>query len=420
MGVTAMRAFLGLLLAASLALPAHAQTGMEWGGPNNQSSLALIAPTPATLANNNQIATTAWVNNVVNAGLPLASGKIWIGSVGNIATAQTPSGDLTVSNGGVFTFGTVNANVGTFGSATLCSVFTVNAKGLITAASQPACTPAIASITGLGTGVGAALAINVGSAGAPVLFNGAGGTPTSLVLTNATGLPVGSITGLGAGCATWLGTPSSANLRGCLTDESGTGVAYFQGGDIGTPSAGVGTNLTALNASNLGSGTVPAARGGAGTINGCLTANGSGVVTQCAMANISDYAQGTWTPTLVGSTSGSWVLATAVGSYEKIGRQITVRFTIQTSSASAPVGTVNIGGLPFTSANTANDNGLCFVGIIGGWTSAGGYTLPSAVVVPNSAVANMAEAGSALAQRFMPVGSLAASTLIEGMCNYHI
>jgi hypothetical protein len=41
-----------------------------------------------------------------------------------------------------------------------------------------------------GTGVGAALAINVGSAGAPILFDGAGGTPSSMTLTNATGLPI--------------------------------------------------------------------------------------------------------------------------------------------------------------------------------------------------------------------------------------
>jgi hypothetical protein len=41
-----------------------------------------------------------------------------------------------------------------------------------------------------GTGVATALAVNIGSAGAPVLFNGAGGTPASLTLTNATGLPM--------------------------------------------------------------------------------------------------------------------------------------------------------------------------------------------------------------------------------------
>lgn len=54
-----------------------------------------------------------------------------------------------------------------------------------------------------------------------------------------------------AGLITFMTTPSSANLRSLLTDESGTGVAYFQGGDIGTPSAGVLTNATGLPTAGL-------------------------------------------------------------------------------------------------------------------------------------------------------------------------
>lgn len=49
------------------------------------------------------------------------------------------SGDATAAAGGATTLATVNANVGTFGSSTQCTVITVNAKGLITAASQTAC-----------------------------------------------------------------------------------------------------------------------------------------------------------------------------------------------------------------------------------------------------------------------------------------
>lgn len=238
------------LLSAFLAAPALAQ-----------APFAQIAPTPPTLDNGDRIATTAWVNNFINAGIPLASGKIFIGSVGNIATAQTITGDAALSVAGALTLSTVNANVGTFGSATQATIFTVDAKGRMTAAANVTVTPAVGSITGLGTGIATALGVNIGSAGAPVLFNGAGGTPSSIALASGTGLPISTgVSGLGAGCATWLGTPSSANLRGCITDESGTGLAYFQGGDIGTPSAGVGTNLTALNAGNLGSGNVPTAR----------------------------------------------------------------------------------------------------------------------------------------------------------------
>jgi hypothetical protein len=54
------------------------------------------------------------------------------------------------------------------------------------------------------------------------------GTPVSGTLTNCTGLPVASgIAGLGTGVATFLTTPSSANLRAALTDETGTGSAVF-------------------------------------------------------------------------------------------------------------------------------------------------------------------------------------------------
>jgi hypothetical protein len=90
------------------------------------------------------------------------------------------SGDATASGTGAVTFATVNSNVGSFGSATNCVTLTVNGKGLITAASAATCTPAIGSVTGLATGI-----------------------------------------------ATFLGTPSSANLLAALTTKTGTGNAVF-------------------------------------------------------------------------------------------------------------------------------------------------------------------------------------------------
>lgn len=54
------------------------------------------------------------------------------------------------------------------------------------------------------------------------------GTPSSGTLTNCTGLPVSSgISGLGADVATFLGTPSSANLAAAVTDETGSGALVF-------------------------------------------------------------------------------------------------------------------------------------------------------------------------------------------------
>ena len=61
----------------------------------------------------------------------------------------------------------------------------------------------------------------------PTLVTPILGTPTSGTLTNCTGLPTTGLSGLGAGVATFLATPSSANLAGALTDETGTGSAVF-------------------------------------------------------------------------------------------------------------------------------------------------------------------------------------------------
>jgi hypothetical protein len=57
---------------------------------------------------------------------------------------------------------------------------------------------------------------------------GALGTPSSGTLSSCTGLPVATgISGLGTGVATFLATPSSANLAAAVTDESGTGTLVF-------------------------------------------------------------------------------------------------------------------------------------------------------------------------------------------------
>ena len=54
------------------------------------------------------------------------------------------------------------------------------------------------------------------------------GTPSAGVLTSCTGLPIATgVSGLGANVATFLATPSSANLAGAVTGATGTGAAVF-------------------------------------------------------------------------------------------------------------------------------------------------------------------------------------------------
>jgi hypothetical protein len=72
----------------------------------------------------------------------------------------------------------------------------------------------------------------------PTLITPALGTPSSVTLTNATGLPVSTgVSGLGTGVATFLGTPSSANLASAVTDETGSGGAlvFASSPTIATP-----------------------------------------------------------------------------------------------------------------------------------------------------------------------------------------
>src|ERR1700742_5123338 len=86
----------------ALALLAALAPGLSLADPLERP-LAFIAPTAPPGDNGDRIANTAWVNNFFAAGLPLSSGKIFVGSAGNLAPQQTPSGDCTLSVSGVIT-----------------------------------------------------------------------------------------------------------------------------------------------------------------------------------------------------------------------------------------------------------------------------------------------------------------------------
>lgn len=120
-------------------------------------------------------------------------------------------------------------------------------------------TGAVTGVTDL-TASGTLGVTGVATLGAGAILN----TPASVTLTNATGLPIATgVSGLGTGVATFLATPSSANLLAAVTDETGTGSLVFATSPtlvtpaLGTPSSGVVTNLTGTASINI-NGTVGA------------------------------------------------------------------------------------------------------------------------------------------------------------------
>ena len=211
------------------------------------------------------------------------------GSSGQSAHVINASGALGFSTN----LGTTPALSGTTGYGTAGQVpVSAGSAGAVAWSSTPTLTgtnftgiPISTGISGLGTGVATALAVAIGSAGAPVLFNGALGTPSSGTLTNCTGLPYSGLTGT---VPTW-----NQNTTGSAGSVSGTVAATTL-----SASGVVTINTTTNNQSytTTGAGTITITSGTAGNINNMnigATTTGTGAFTTLSASSTFTLSGGT-------------------------------------------------------------------------------------------------------------------------------
>ena len=182
-----------------------------------------------TITSNNVTAVGTGLISVGASGIQIANsssnGQMILGNASNVATWTSLSGDAALSAAGALTLNTVNSNVGSFGASNAIPTFTVNAKGLITAASTAAVIAPASTLTG------ATLASNVLASSLTSL-----GTLSSLSVSGTTTL---------TGVTTLTAAPVLTAL---------TGFVYANGASAATASATLPSTALNLSANEIPTG----------------------------------------------------------------------------------------------------------------------------------------------------------------------
>ncbi len=221
-------------------------------------SFLSVSGTPVTGAGTIALSLNSGTAIPVNSG---GSGVATTTAYSPIFTGTTSTGAFKADTGPGSSGQVLTSN----GAAAYPTWQSVSGTGTVTTTGSPSSGQAAefsgtTSITGVATtGSGSYV-----KATSPTLVTPILGTPTSGTLTNATGLPISTgVSGLGTGVATFLATPSGANLATALT----TALPVSKGG--------TGATTLTVHGVVVGNGTSAVAITSAGTAGQVLTSNGA-------------------------------------------------------------------------------------------------------------------------------------------------
>ena len=141
-----------------------------------------------------------------------------------------------------------------------------------------------------------------------------------------------------------------------------------------------------------------------------------------ATVALSDYAEGSWTPTVRGSTTaGTQTYTTQVGRYVRIGNSVTAHARVTMSAKDgATAGDVQIAGLPFTARNVSGLTPTCALGSIASLTLTAGYFEFLAFVNTNATTISLNQIKDNNTNLAVPAANLNATSDFMLSCNYLI
>ena len=201
-----------------------------------------ISMAAATGSVDGYLTSTDWTTfNNKGSGTVTSVAALTIGTTGTDLSSTVATGTTTP----VITLQVPTASAANRGALSAADWTTFNNKGSGTVTSVAATVPSFLSVAGSPITTSGTLALTYSGTALPVANGGTG------------------ITSFGSGIATWLGTPSSANLASAVTDETGSGSLVFATSPtlvtpvLGTPASGNLDSCTADGTNKVGYRNIP-------------------------------------------------------------------------------------------------------------------------------------------------------------------